>query len=103
MTPISKFQRRIGAVEELNRGKPQVGIANVFEIVDFVFALSIDEVPGLAGRIDGFDNRPILGVGSRPTRRHRGPKVIQHVTMESNALARRKSNFPDANPFGFGQ
>jgi hypothetical protein len=44
----AKFQGRIGAVEELNRGEPQVGIANIFEVMDFVFALSIDEVPGLA-------------------------------------------------------
>jgi hypothetical protein len=44
----AKFQGRIDAVEELNRGEPQVGIANIFEVMDFVFALSIDEVPGLA-------------------------------------------------------
>ena len=77
----TEVQRRIGAVEELNRGKPQVGIANVLEIVDLVFALAIDEVTAVAGRIGLFDDCPILRVRLRPTWRYYGPEVIQHVTI----------------------
>ncbi|WFU46151.1 hypothetical protein QA640_47520 (plasmid) [Bradyrhizobium sp. CB82] len=55
----AKRQGRIGTVEKLNRGEPQVSIANIFKIVDLVFSLPIDEVTGLTDRKDGFDDRPI--------------------------------------------
>ena len=37
---------------QLNGSEPPVGIPDVFEIVDLVFALSIDEVTGFGGQMD---------------------------------------------------
>ena len=53
--------------QQLDGGETQDRLTDVFEIVDLVFALAVDEVTCLAGRIDGFHERPVFRMRFRAT------------------------------------
>src|SRR5262249_35204200 len=88
--------RRIGAVFELDGHEDHLVIADIFQIVNCEFALAYPAVPCLVGLVGPFDRRAILSMRASAAARNRGPKVIQHVTMEAKALARGKPDDPYA-------
>src|SRR6266480_362563 len=80
-------QRRVGAVQELDRGEHQLGIADVLEIVHLELAVAVGLVPGLAGPIGVLDGRAVLQVLPSASRRDRRPEIIKHVAMKSDPFA----------------
>src|SRR5262249_10028127 len=47
--------------------------------------------------------RAIMHVLTTASPRHRGPEIIEHVPVETDALARRKTDNPDARTLVFRQ
>src|SRR6266571_1985037 len=96
-------QRRVGAVQELDRGEHQLGIADVLEIVHLELAVAVGLVPGLAGPIGVLDGRAVLQVLPSASRRDRRPEIIKHVAMKSDPFAAFQPDRPHADPVALRQ
>ena len=100
---IRHRQRLVGAVEELDGVEDHVLVAEVFEIVDLVFARPVGLVPGLARLVGVFDGGAVHQVLAAAAAVHRGPEIVQHVAVEADPLARLEPDDPDPHLVGFGQ
>src|ERR1700676_2098857 len=97
------FQRLVRTVEKLDGGEPQIGITDVFKIMDLIFTCAIHEVTRVARRVGRLDNGAILRMRPGPASCDGSPEIVEHVPMKSDPLTRSEPNFPDAHAIGFRQ
>src|SRR5258708_24267867 len=99
----ANVQRLVRTVEKLDSGEPQIGITDVFKIMDLVFPYAIHEVTCVARRVGRLDNGAILRMRPGPASRDGSPEIVEHVPMKPDPLTRSQPNFPDAHAIGFRQ
>src|SRR6266516_7881639 len=90
-------QGRVGAIEELDGRKHQLGVADVHEIVHLELAFPITFMPGLAGLICMLDRRAVLQVLPPAPTGDRRPEIIEHVAVESDPFAGLEADRPHAD------
>ncbi len=94
--PSRQLHRLVGAVFEFNGHKDHFAIAEIFQVVHLEFAFAIGLVPGLTRLICIFDGGAIMHVLSGAPAGHGRPEIIQHVSMEADALPGSETDDPYA-------
>src|ERR1700680_1245483 len=83
-------QTFVCAVKKLNGCKDELGVADSFEAVNLVLTRFVTFVSGLTGGGRHFGPASVMHMLAPSPGGHRGPKVIEHVAMKSDPLARRQ-------------
>src|SRR6266446_4791249 len=89
-------QRLVGALQEFHGHEDHLFVAEIFEIVHLELAAAISFVPGFAGGVGILDGGPVVYVLASAAAGHCGPEIIEHVTVESNALTGLEADGPHA-------
>src|SRR5579883_1472029 len=92
---VRNRQRRVGALEKLDRHEHHIAIADVLEVMHLELAGPIGLVPGLAGRIGVFDGRTVHQVLAAPAGRDGGPEVVEYMPVEAEPLSGLEPDGPD--------
>ena len=93
----------IGAVDKLHRGEHQFGGADVFDVVQQVFAFGETKVPCLAGFVVDIACGSVGGMLSARTGIDRGSKVVEHMAVGVPPLSWLQTDLPNSNPVRFAQ
>src|SRR4051794_1887523 len=83
-----QLKRSVGAVQKLDRGKDHLGIPYVFKVVDHELSGGIGMVTGVAGLVNRLRDAAIGKMGASPAGGHRGPEIVEHMSMEAEPLTR---------------
>src|ERR1700730_4773425 len=94
-------QMLVCAVKKLDGCKDELGVADIFEVVDLVLTRFVTFVLGLTGRVRLFERPTVMHMLAPSPSGHRRPKVIEHMAMKSDPLARRQMDHPDTNTLTF--
>src|SRR6516165_335855 len=100
---LRQRQRLVGALEKLHGHENHLLVAEVFQIVDLELPGPIGFVASLAGRVGIFDRRAVVHVLAPAAAAHCSPEVVEHVAMETDALARLQADHPDARAIALRQ
>src|SRR6185295_2870285 len=98
---VGNRQRRVGAVEKLDRREQEIRVADVLDAVHHVFTGGVAQVHGIAGIVGGLGDAAVLVVAARAPVTVAGPEIVEHVPVEGAALARRHQQMPHAQLVGF--
>src|SRR5215471_5721174 len=98
---VRESERPVGAFEEFDRHEDHVAVTDILKVMHLEFARPISLVACLAGRVGVFDRRAVHQMLAAAARGHRGPEVVEHVPMKSEALSRLEPDGPYPNPVGF--
>ena len=81
----------------LHGGEYQFGVADVFDVVQQVFAGAEVEVPGLTRLVGDITGGAVERVLTAAAGIDRRPEVIEHMAMRMPALSRREPDLPHPN------
>lgn len=87
------------AVEQLDRYKPEDGVADVFEIVDESGFGRVFQVAGIADVIVAYQHGAIAEALEPPAAFDHGPEVVAGVGVERSPFTRLKLHLPDVEAF----
>src|SRR4029077_15154091 len=91
--------RPVGAVLELDGHKNHLAVAEIFQIVNLELVFAVALVPRLAWLIGIFDSCAVMHMLASTAAGHRGPEIVEHVAVKSNALAGSETDDPNARTF----
>src|SRR6185437_2198342 len=100
---FGQSHRLVGAVFEFDGHEHHFTVAEIFKIVHLERAFAISLVARFARLIGIFYGGAVMDVLTAVAARHRRPKIIQHMAVETDALAGSETNDPDTRPVGFRQ
>src|SRR5262249_47583144 len=103
LRPYASRQRHwlISTILEFDGHKDHLAIAEIFKIMHFELAFAVALVPGLAWLVGVLDGGAVMHMLPPTPTGNRSPEIIQHVTVEADALAGGEADDPYAGSLIF--
>src|ERR1700738_4139129 len=89
---LRKRKRLVGALEKFDGHEHHLLVAEILQVVDLVLPRSIGFVAGFARRVGIFDRRAVMHVLASASAAHRGPEIVEHMTVKADALTRLQTD-----------
>src|SRR5688500_1640313 len=93
-------QRRVGALLELDRREEQLGVADILDAVQQVFARAVIEMARFAREMPAIDDAAVLEIVARRAVAVARPEIIEDMAVEGAARPGRQAQVPDAHALG---